>query len=172
MRIAVTSILLALILCSSAMFVSASERILSEAEQYAEVRKKYSSKENRELNNILVDFEQTVDPKYYAGAYYDNTVLQLRELYIFVTDMSVVPDIDNDRLHFILVKYSIEELDGFRAIIEDEYVYKGLHSLGTDIKNNKLEITFFTWTDLSNLDGLIPEDSYEYELSDETSIDL
>lgn len=147
---------------------------LSESERNNAITK-YNSRETSEyyvLKNILYNFQQNVDEKYYGGSYFDKKDKDNPQLYILVTDMSIIPDIDNDGLHFLHVKYSEIELQEFRAIIRNEFLNKGLLGISSDVKNNKFHIRFYEGTDIKNLAGLIPEDSFTYEFTNEEDIDL
>ena len=117
-RLTVTSIIAALLLAVLLpVLVPASGVIDYGAEAGLAARSNYNA-----LKNILYNFRQSVDKKYYAGAYFEEEANQNPQLYILVTDISAVPEIDNARAHFVFVKYSEVELIKYRDMIEKEYL--------------------------------------------------
>ena len=146
------------------------------------------------LENIEYNFRTSIDEeKYYGGAYWEgdprvydedgNMLLQengkpvlnrdLMEMHILVTDMRIVPKIDNPKLFFHEVKYSWSELEKFvDAVVEKFPSGSGLAMIGPEIKKNQILISFVEGTDISPLFGLLPEDAYYYEFVEEDYAEL
>lgn len=138
---------------------------LSDADKKAAI-KAYDNRianERQKLNNILYNFQQSIDDKYFGGAYWEGDTRETQELYILVTDYSIVPkEIKNEKINFKEVKYSQAELFDFIGIIEKHFLKSGLSGIYANEKSNKIVIEFLEGFDVKQISGIIPDDSYEY----------
>ena len=130
---------------------------------------RYSSREwEQQLLNIDYNFRQKIDEeKYYSGACLKSDSEDMRHLYIFITDITIVPEELKkfDKVHFQEVKYSYEELSKFRDIICEKFIHTLLlYGAGIDVEQNKVDLQLDYELDISLISEYIPSDSFIYEL--------
>lgn len=114
-----------------------------------------------ELRTISTNLENYFSEDVYGGCYFTGVIEKDPQLYFLLTDLSAAHKLENERVHFIEVKYTYKELSRYRDIVRTHYFDKGLREIGTDTKNNKITISVLDGTDISELSQLIPVDAYE-----------
>ena len=116
---------------------------------------------------IRTNFMSTVDEDKFAGTYYDR---ETGQYYIYITDKEAEVKVDNPKVHFELVKYSLKQLQEYKNIIFENYKEDGLTRIGIAEEKNILEISISEDSKYENLPNLIPSDSYVYDFLDRTAI--
>ena len=132
-----------------------------------------------QLEAIRYNFMESIDEeKYYAGAYWkgdpflldaegnileDESGMPLknyeRDLYILVTDISIVPkEINHPKLFFEEVKYSETELLQFIRSMWNKFENRGLVYSVLETKVNKIYILLVEGFDVEQLFKIVPED--------------
>lgn len=121
---------------------------------------KDSMSDYEQLKTISANCKAYIGEDILGGCYFTDASTD-PHLYVLLKDMSMKPDIKNDRVVFTKVKYSMSDLKTFQESLIKRYTGGAYFECSIDVVSNKVDVGFTYHVDIDELYSIVPEDAIE-----------